>query len=110
MEQLRTATAGLVCVVAILSLLALLAMSSFMHDRAVKPQMCDYLQLSSSVRHSASTDADKIPTLAPPRADVFSKADKPSHTLSLGQAVYVQVKTDYPEIEVGWAPGELLGR
>jgi hypothetical protein len=110
MDQFRTATASSVCVVAISILLAVLAMSSSSHDRVLKAEVCDYFQRTAPVSQSPLVDAGKIPTLAPPRADALSITDKSIRTLSHGQVVYVQVKADSPEIEVGWVPGESLGR
>jgi hypothetical protein len=112
MEHFRSAVACLVGVIAIVSLMAILVMSSNTQSQSCQTELCDLLvQCELGLPHAPEPDAGKEPTLAPPRIDdPVSTADNPVRTPSLGQSVYVQIKTDHSDIEVGWASGELLGR
>jgi hypothetical protein len=112
MEHLRSAVAGIVGVVAIFSLMAILVVSSKTQNQPCGTGLCsDVVQRNLELPHAPRPDAGKIPTLAPPRIDdTLSTADNSLQTPLFGQSVYVQVKTDRADIEVGWASGELLGR
>lgn len=112
MKHFNTTFASIISIVAILSVMAILAISSYKDTPALQAELCsDQAQCDVNLHHPHQPDVGKAPTLAPPRSiNALSKADHPLRTPSLGQAVYVQVKTDHSEIEVGWAPGEYMGR
>jgi hypothetical protein len=73
--------------------------------------MCeDSVQCDIPRQPSPGPDAGKVPTPAPPRLITLKTADSSLHTPALGQSVYVQVKTDHIDIEVGWASTDIMGR
>jgi hypothetical protein len=106
MEHLRTAVACLACVFVISIVLVVLAISSHANIRAFQVSDGDSIRLEIALRHPNKPDADQVPTPAPSRTDTPSKADNYSHVSQVGQTVYVQVKTDHGDIEVGWASSE----
>jgi hypothetical protein len=112
MEHLRSAVACLVGVIAIVCLMAILLISSNTQRQSCRTELCDNLvQCELVLPRAPEPDAGKEPTLAPPRIeDRISTADTPERSPSLGQSVYVQIKTDHSDIEVGWASSEILGR
>ena len=111
MEHLRTAVAALVGLVVVLALTATLAISSGANNSPCPveaPQCvarCDVPQ-----QPSPSPDADKVPTLAPPRSTPASTADRTAQTPPSGQPIYVQVKADRNDVEIGWASTDFMGR
>jgi hypothetical protein len=111
MERLGTAVASLVGVVAIICVIVTLAISSYTDRPALPLELCNDLVQCDIVRQPSTLfEGGKAPTLAPRRSDAPSTADSVSQKASLAQPVYVQVKTDHADIEVGWASGEFLGR
>lgn len=110
MEHLRTAVACLVSTVAIMGLIAILLISSYTIHPLYRSDLCSDIVQSDCRLHLPRADADKIPTLAPPRLHTPSTAEDTLHMPPVGQTVYVHVKTDRADIEVGWASGELIGR
>jgi hypothetical protein len=112
MARLRRAIASLICIAAILGLMALLMISGT-RNPAYHTELCsDYVRCDIGRQHSTNPDTSKMPTLAPPRLKALSTTENSNslHVPYPGQTVYVQVKTDRADIEVGWAPGDLLGR
>jgi len=111
MELLRTTVASLVGVVTVFCVMTILAISPYTRDPIFPAELCsDLVQSDIGQQHLPQPDADKVPTLAPPRIDALSTAVNSLHIPSFGQSVYVQIKTDRADIEVGWASGEFLGR
>ncbi len=111
MNHFRIAVANLLGMVVIFSLMAVLAISACTDSAAFRAEVCGKMvQGAISLPHSSHIDADKMPTPAPPRFDVQSEANNSVLSPSFGQPVYVQVKIDQAEIEVSWAPSDLLGR
>jgi hypothetical protein len=110
MEQLRTAFTTLVGLAVILSLMAVFMIG--IDKTACPTETCDTLaQRGAAQQPVPHADADKAPTLAPPRRTALSTATEGSTPSSQsGQAVYVQVKADRNDVEVGWASTDFLGR
>jgi hypothetical protein len=98
--------------IVIASLMAFLIFGSNSQCQSCKTELCNDLAQCNLAPICASVpEAGKEPTLAPPRiGDPVSAADNSLRAPSLGQSVYVQIKTDHSDIEVGWASGELMGR
>ncbi len=111
MDHLRTTVATLVGLIVILGLMVVLAISSNTQNPLCPTEQCeDIVQCDIPQQASPGPDAGKVPTLAPPRLITLSTADGSLHTPPLGQSVYVQVKTDRIDVEVGWASADFLGR
>jgi hypothetical protein len=111
MEHLRTIIATLVGLVVVLGLMAILLMSSNAKSPLCRAELCgDLVPCDIGCQKSPGPDAGKAPTLAPPRLNTLSTADNSLRTPLLGQSVYVQVKTDRVDIEVGWASADFVGR
>jgi hypothetical protein len=111
MEHLRTAVATLVGLIAILSLMAILAIGSRVTNPLCPSESCDdSVQCDIPRQPMPGPDAGKTPTPAPPRLIGLSTSDKTLPSPPLGQSVYVQVKTDHSDIEVDWASADFLGR
>ncbi len=101
----------LVCMIAIWGMMVFFTISSYTNKLAFRPEFCtDLGQGVNGPRQTLGPDADKAPTLAPPRHNVPSVVDNNLHVPSIGQTVYVQVESDHAEIEVGWAHSELVER
>jgi hypothetical protein len=108
MEHLRTALATLVGLVVMLALTATLAISSSAGNSSCPVQTPQCLaQCDVPQKVSPGPDADKVPTLAPPRLTQSSTTDS---TMPSGQAIYVQVKADRNDVEIGWASADFMGR
>ena len=111
MEHFRISFSAIIGVVAIVCLMAILAVSACIDSPAFKAGLCNaFVQCDISQKSLPRPDASQMPTLAPPRAGDLSAKDGSLQALLIGQPVYVQVKTDRADIEVGWAPGEFMGR
>lgn len=111
MELLRTTVAILVGLAAIIGVLIIFAISSHTDGLAFRADLCsDLVQNDVGQQPAPQPDADKNPTLAPPHIDALSTAVDSLHTPPFGQTIYVQVKIDRADIEVGWASAEFLGR
>jgi hypothetical protein len=110
MEHLRATVATLVGLFVIVSLLVILTISSHINNPLCPTETCeDSVQCDIPRQPSPGPDAGKVPTPAPPRLITLTTADN-FHTPALGQSVYVQVKTDHIDLEVGWASADFLGR
>jgi hypothetical protein len=111
MEHVRTLISCFVGVIVITGSITIFAISPYHDNPAFEAESCDDLAQCTTMPQPVNhPDVDKTPTLAPPRTDGQSTADNALHTPSFGQTVYVQVKTDHADIEVGWAPSEFRGR
>ncbi len=111
MEHLRIAVATLVGLIVILSLMVALVISSQTYNPSCPMEKCEsFAQCEIPQQPSTGPDADKVPTLAPPRLITLSTTDSNLHTPPLGQSVYVQVKADRNDVEIGWASADFLGR
>jgi hypothetical protein len=111
MAHLRTIVATLVGLVVILGLMVILLVSSNAKSPLCRTELCRGLVPSNiGCQKSLGPDAGKAPTLAPPRLNTLSTADNSLRTPLLGQSVYVQIKTDRGDIEVGWASADFVGR
>jgi hypothetical protein len=111
MEHLRATVATLVGLFVILGLLVILTISSHIKNPLCPTETCeDSVQCDIPRQPSPGPDAGKVPTPAPPRFITLKTADSSLHTPALGQSVYVQVKTDHGDIEVGWASADFMGR
>jgi hypothetical protein len=108
MEHLRTAVATLVGLGVMLALMAALTISPAANNSPchVETPQC-VAQCDVPQQPSPGPSADKVPTLAPPRLIPLSNADS---TLPSGQPVYVQVKADRNDVEIGWASTDFMGR
>jgi hypothetical protein len=106
MESLRTTVACLACVFVISIMLVVLSISSHTNIPAFQVSDCDPAPCEIASRHPNQPIADQVPTPAPSRTDTPSKADVSSYVPEIGQTVYVQVKTDHADIEVGWASSD----
>ena len=110
MAQFRTAFTCLFGVGSILGLMGLLAFGAFSVQPDYQAALCsEPIRCEIAPLLTAQEDVDKAPTLAPPRTQEPSIAESTSGVIS-GQPVYVQVTADHSGIEVGWAPGEMMGR
>ena len=111
MGHLRATVATLVGLIVIVGLMAILAIGSNTNNPLCSTEICeDSVQCDIPRQPSPGPDAGKVPTPAPPRLITLKTADNSLHTPALGQSVYVQVKTDHSDIEVGWASTDFLGR
>jgi len=111
MEQFKNAVTSIVGIVSILGLMVFLAISSCIDSPTFRAELCsDRVPCDVRLKQSPQSDARKLPTLAPPCINTLSTTNNSLRTPLLGQPVYVQVKTDRAEIEVGWASGDYLGR
>ncbi len=111
MEHLRATVATLVGLIVIVGLMVILAIGSNIKNPLCPTETCeDSVQCDIPRQPLPGPDAGKVPTPAPPRLITLKTADSSLHTPALGQSVYVQVKTDHIDIEVGWASADLLGR
>jgi hypothetical protein len=112
MEHLKNTVASLLGMVFVFGLMTFLAISAYINRPIFPSDACNRLvQCDINLHQSLQFDADKVPTLAPPRnQNALSKADNSLRASLLGQPVYIQVRTDHSEIEVGWATGESFGR
>jgi hypothetical protein len=111
MEHLRTTVTTLAGLFVILGLMFFLAIGSNTVIPSSPTDVCeDSMQCDLTHQPSLGPDAGKVPTPAPPRSIISKTADNSLHTPPLGQSVYVQVKTDHLDIEVGWASSDFLGR
>jgi hypothetical protein len=111
MEHLRATIATLVGLIVIVGLMIALVISASTNNPLCPAETCEgFVQCDIPQQPSPGPDAGKIPTLAPPRSITLSTADSTVHTPPLGQSVYVQVKTDHVDVEVGWASADFLGR
>jgi hypothetical protein len=109
MHPSRTILANVLGILVIFGFMAILAVAARTDMAAFGTEACDSaLQCDISGGHVA-VDADRTPTPAPPRIGSQPISDNSILMLS-GQPVFVQVKVDQPEIEVSWAPGDLMGR
>jgi hypothetical protein len=115
MQHIKTSIATLVSLVAILGIMGFLFVSSDVDSLAARVEMCDeVVQCDIPQQLAVQQKTDEVPTLAPPRDNNQSLDDNsdsaPKNAPLFGQTVYVQVKTDHAEIEVGWASSEKMGR
>jgi hypothetical protein len=111
MEHYKSIIATLVCAIVISCLMAVLFISSNANIQLSRTGLCGNAVPCDSVpKQSPGTDIDNVPTLAPPRLNSLSATDGLIHATSLGQTVYVQVKTDHVDIEVGWASADFMDR
>ncbi|MGD0383878.1 MAG: hypothetical protein ABSA77_10170 [Thermoguttaceae bacterium] len=111
MEHLKTTVSTLVGLIVIVGLMAILAINSNIKNPLCPAEIYeDSVQCDIPRQPSPGPDASKVPTPAPPRFITLSTADSSLHTPPLGQSVYVQVKADRVDIEVGWASADFLGR
>jgi hypothetical protein len=111
MEHLRATVATLVGLFVIVGLMVILAIGSNLKNPLCPTETCeDSVQCDIPRQPLPGPDAGKVPTPAPPRLITLKTADSSLHTPTLGQSVYVQVKTDHSDIEVGWASADFMGR
>ena len=111
MEHLRATVATLAGLIVILGLMIILAIGSNIKNPLCPAEVCeDSVQCDIPRQPSPGPDAGKVPTPAPPRLITLKTADGSLHTPPLGQSVYVQVKTDHSDIEVGWVSTDFMGR
>jgi hypothetical protein len=111
MEYFRTLVATLVGIVVILGLMAIILASSYAKNSLCRSALCeDRVTSEFGQIKTSGPDSGKAPTLAPPRFNILSTTDNSLRTPLLGQSVYVQIKTDHGDIEVGWASADFVGR
>jgi hypothetical protein len=110
MKHLRAGVVSLVSLVSVLGLMGILALSAYTDPPSSRAKLCNDQDRCDILPHPPQADSDKAPTLAPPRADARSTVNNSSRTSTSGQPVFVQVKTDYADIEVSWAPADRFGR